>query len=350
MADVLTGPDSLRFYHSGASSDGGSQSDESLSLGNYRAGDEIQCYEDVTLAGGTEGTIDFIAGFNGEGTGNIKFEANDKVYWKGPNNGYGSAVTIAQSETKVVIDDSGSSYIRFTRTQAGNFSDRNEDITLTAKANNLIGIRDTTEDDCKIDHTIARCIVVKNVHASDDLDELEFSCENNGTYQISDAEQLPATGAGLIGTSGSFATWPASGWACVQHLDLAGPSLQIEIVYYFARTASELFVSSAGRGRFGTMPMSGSDDDNILNISGILLGMEAPSAQPDGYFTNISEYGEYTRPAGVDFPTITLGGFNLSVGTLSAGEIYALWILHDCVPGQSGLSKLFSKIICGFLL
>ena len=84
------------------------------------------------------------------------------------------------------------------------------------------------------------------------------------TTGLSNVAHLPSSGGGIIETSGSFASWPASGFCQIKY-DINHNPVR-EIVYYASRTNTRLFVSEEGRGLLGTYPQSGSEYDAIDSL------------------------------------------------------------------------------------
>jgi len=80
-----------------------------------------------------------------------------------------------------------------------------------------------------------------------------------GTTQDADVNVLPASGAGSIGTSGSFSDWAASGGAVVRKAN----GYVREIVTYAARTDSVLTIAAGGRSQLWTTAKAGEDSDIV---------------------------------------------------------------------------------------
>ena len=335
MPEVLTHADSLRFYLSGAESDGGVQADPDLSLGLYRSSSEVASL--VQAEALPEGTIDFVSGSNGIGTGNIEFINPSDVKWTAPGGVQGAAVTIADGETKLLEDTTVSKFTRFTRNQAGAFANNNEDVELTYPPNNGIATADLTGDQTKYDKEFLRSVIMRNVHAADDITSLKFWLDLVGTLTGNPTvSQLPATGPGEISRPvASFTDWPKSGWCLITFTGAAFDTR--EIVYYYARTDYTLYIGESGRGRMGTYPSAGVSTDGLFPIPGFQFAVEAPSAQSTGYFSSIISTGQTEIPAGLAWYNEFLVTGAISVPTLAAGEIYALWFKHDVVGGMSSL-------------
>ena len=62
------------------------------------------------------------------------------------------------------------------------------------------------------------------------------------------------------------------------------------------------------------------------------IGIEAPSAQPDGYIQTIVD--ESTPPAAISFSAPSSKGAGLDIGDLAAGYIYGIW-LKRIVPANT---------------
>ena len=136
-----------------------------------------------------------------------------------------------------------------------------------------------------------------------------------GTVQESDDTVLPATGAGTVVTSGSFADWDASGEFAVRRL---GSDRVIEVVTYSSRTADTLTVGSAGRAQWGTTASAGTLTDLVTPVaqvhslpSAVASTIMATVATPERplatqFLGSVAGYGRKVGPVSLDSPDATV--------------------------------------------
>jgi hypothetical protein len=193
--------------------------------------------------------------------------------------------------------------------------------------NNLFGFDDVSTAEALTGDTEYRCTYLKNVSAAN-VTNLKQWIGQIGTQQTSDGGQLGAAGAGSITTTGSFADWPASGFA---HIKTTAPATR-EIVYYSSRTNTVLTVPAAGRGLQGTSAAAGAADDTIYSVPNIALALDSAGVQAAG--TNVTPVAnENTAPSGVTWNTGIDGATGLNIGTLTPGQQVAIWQRRQIVGG-----------------
>jgi hypothetical protein len=325
MADEKTRADSVRKYLTGASSDGGAQADHDLSLGNFRSSTEVEMLASSIASPISNITVEYISGANGPGTGTLTASGVNDLKWTPPGGTIGDAVTIANGETKII--EAGNSeptkYVRVTRTTADDLTGT-ATITLTEKLNNVVGFDDVSSAEATAGDIEYRCLAIKN-ESSASVTNVKAHLDVLGTQRTTDSAQLPASGAGTITTTGSFADWPAVGFAQVK---TSGGS-EREVVYYSSRTATSLTVPAAGREMLGTTAAAGAADDTVDAIPGVSIGLDAPTSQTAGSFVDQTGAGEGAAPAGVSFSNPSVEGDALSIGTLLTGEIYGIWFRRE---------------------
>jgi hypothetical protein len=105
------------------------------------------------------------------------------------------------------------------------------------------------------------------------------------------------------------AGWPDSG--CFLNDDSS------EVLFYFSRSRYSFTVPAAGRAFLGTVAAAGTAGDAVKWRPAAQIGIEAPSAQPDGNFTLIAN--EEADPG-------CAWGDTGNIGALANGNIYGLWI------------------------
>ena len=117
MPNEKTNADALRLYLTGALTAGAEQPYHSLSLGGQRSSTEIGLGHDlVNPIFGL--VVDFVSYENGIGSGALAAISSSELAWTPPGGTQGSAVTIANGETKVIEGATASQYIRVSRTSA----------------------------------------------------------------------------------------------------------------------------------------------------------------------------------------------------------------------------------------
>lgn len=343
MPDEFTQNDSLRFYHTGAASDGAAQDDPDASLGLYRAGDEVEFLAVSVTNPFSNVTIDHVDGANSAGTGSISAESVDSLAWTPPDGTKGAPVAIANGETKILQGGGGelNKSVRVTRTDANNLSGT-ATLTLTEIFNSVFGGANLDEDQAAAGLDRGRCFAVKNGSANE-VKNVKFWAKQIGTAQVSDSDQLGASGAGTLETSGSFADWDDTGYCYIYESD--GTTLR-EVVYYESRTDTVLTVPAAGREALLTSASAGASDDIIKCGPGLLIGKEAPSAQPDGYYED--ETGDETGvpSAVVSWEVGVNEADGIDIGDLDAGEQYGVrfrWIYPAGVLSDSNVQTPFNS-------
>ena len=229
MAEQYDSADAMGLFLTGATSDGGTQTDPDLSFGNYRSSsreEQIGFFISNSIAGII---IERAGGANGTGAGCLEAINGNSLRWTAPYDIPGAAVAIANNETKML--QSGGDSARFI------IVSRNTTASLVGSAiinlmpvfNNAVGSSNVPSGEAL---TKLRCLAMKNVNAADGITNLKVWLGTLGTQQVSDVSQLGASGAGIIETSGSFADWPGTGFCRITE---TGGSLR-EIVYYSSRT------------------------------------------------------------------------------------------------------------------
>jgi hypothetical protein len=344
MPDEKTRADALRCFLTGASTHEGTQTDPDLSLGLHQSSTEMQSYDWDVTSPISNIDIEFISGANSTGAGTLTATGSDTVKWTPPGGTQGDDVTIANGETKI-CEGGGSGeeneYIRITRTSAAALSGT-ATVTISDKLNNTIGFDDVTSAERSAGDDEYRCYCVENMSAAD-VTVLKVKLATLGTQVTSDAGQLPASGAGTIQTTGSFADWPDEGYAAIY----TSVPAERELIYYSSRTATVLTVPAAGRGLLGSSAAAGAASDTVDAIPGIGIALDAPTSQPSGSFEDETGTGEDTSP-GFSFTSPIFDADALSIGTLSTNEIYGIWIHREIPAGAVAKTNVMNDIIRTF--
>ena len=341
MGDVYTGADSIRLYLTGAASDGAAQADPNLSLGKYRSS-SLATTLGVAVAGGPANiTVDYVSGACGEGDHSISSETTGSLAFTPAGGSKGTAVTIANGETKVLVAGGSepAKYCVVTRTSATNLSGT-ATVTTAYQFNNVVGFDNVSTAEQAAGDSEYRCLAAKNVSAAT-TNGLLIWLSTLGTPRTVNATGYAASGAVTVTiTSGDVDDWPESG--AVLNSDTG------EVLYYSSRSSSALTVPAGGRDIWTDVAggAAGSSGDALVPIPMIRLGAEAPASQPDGAFTDKTSAGEGSAPAGVTFvhPIASDDADVVDIGSLSAGNIYGLWIERIVIAGAAATASATNSI------
>ena len=136
-----------------------------------------------------------------------------------------------------------------------------------------------------------------------------------GTASIAtDTTQLPASGAGTIETTGSFADWDADGFA--ERTDVYGN--RQEFIYYASRTATVLTVASGGRAQWGSTASAGAATDTVSPVVAI------DSENTTAYTATADAVGPL-RPRGTPF----FGKTDADRMVVPTGPSAVKWWVHE---------------------
>jgi len=339
MPSEKTRADSIRFYNTGATADGNAQTDPNASFGNFRSGTEMQPLTVSVTNPISNVTVDFVAGKSGAGVGTMNAPTSDTLTYSAPGGTTGSSVTILSGETKILEDGTDNTkFVRVTRTSATALAGT-ATLTLSINQSNSAGFDTVSSTERIAGDVNYRMVGIKN-ETTGNVNNINIQSRSLGTQQLSDVSWLAATGAGTIGTSGSFADWPDRGFCFVERT--AGDTATAELVYYSSRTTTVLTVPSYGRdvgNGIDSIPTSGTagaSGDKLFSVPGILLQKDAPATQNTGAFANPAN--EATKPSVIDGSFYVYPGSvaanKLSIGTLAAGQIYAVCLARAVPAGQ----------------
>lgn len=338
MGDVKTRADSVHAFLSGAASDGGVQADPNAALGNFRSSTRVDPAGFLIQSPGIlpELQVLRVAGESSEGTGSIVRSADDLLTYQAPGDTIGVAQKVLNGETKVLESGTVSRYVEVTRNGTLPFIG-----TLPVKVvellNGVIGFDDVFDAERAAGDDEYRALFLKNVSGSD-IENLSIYLLELAASQTTDAAQLPAGGAGTIGTVGTFDGWLNQGYSQVR--DLTG-ALR-EIVYYSTRSSTVLTVPAAGRGLLGTVAGAGVVTDTAHSAPGLRLGIEQPSAQPAGFIQTIAS--EDTAPAAIAFSAPITDASGISGGELDAGDILGVWMHRQAIAGMIASGRQLASL------
>ncbi len=323
MSEQDTRSASLKPFLTGATSDGGAQTDPDASLGNFRSSTRADSMG-IKPAGGPNGLrVDFASRLNGPGAGALSAVRDDEVAWTPPGGTQGPSVVILNGETKI-LEGGGSGgedqYLEVTRDSVDPLVST-ATVTLTEIVNNLFGMTNIPDAEASAGVDKYRAIMLK-VPGGFPAELIKYFVKTlpNTTQQVTDTTQLPAAGAGTITTTGSFADRQATGY---EHIKDSGGTTR-EIVYYDSSTDTALSVPASGRGLLGTTAAAGAATDTVDAVPGIRLAKEVPSSQPSGFIQTIAN--ENTAPTAVTFKNGTTPATGVDVGTLDSPQQIGLWI------------------------
>jgi len=318
MPPEKTRGDSLREYLTGASSDGGVQTDPDASFGNYRSSTEAVSMA-IVIADAIPGiTVDYASGGNELGAGTLDAADAGTLRWKCYGGDYGPYVPITNGETKIVeTDGSPGAFLRVTRTSADPLSGT-ATITLTKSINNVFAFDDVESAEAVAGDIEYRATIVKNENTHNVADFKRWIGEL-ATSQVSDDGQLGASGAGTIVTTGTFVDWPDQGFCHIKN----GAATR-EIVYYSERTLTTLTVPATGRELLGTTAGAGSATDTIHCVPGIAIAIDTDGVTSGGAAIQ-TIVNESTAPTSVSWNTGITEATGLSIGDVDAAEAVGIW-------------------------
>lgn len=324
MASEHTHSDALRWYLTGAASDGGAQADPDAALGNYRSSTRYGSMGFRAKGGTTNVTIEFVAGANGLGTGRIRAASTSTLAWTPPGGTEGTAVTIANGQTRVLEGDGDNdAFVVVTRDTTADLLGTTN-VTCTDVFN---GLWDNISSAERVaGETEYRCLCLKN-GGSYEADATRLWLGLLGTAADVNAAGYAAAGAVTItaGESGGYADWPEQGVVHNARTD--------EVLYYHSRTDDALTVEAAGRDFWGDGAAAGLEDDVLRPIPPWRLALEAPAAQPAGYAQTIANEG--TAPTSVSWHHSPHASDPTTVPGLQAGYCYFLWIARKVLAGST---------------
>jgi len=324
MATAYTRADGVQLYHTGVL---GASTAGSVAgcLGGARMPQEVTQLDALISGFMPTVVVEQIAGYGGEGDGQIRAASTTTLAYTAPGQSEGTAVTVADGGSYLLEAATGNRYVRV---RIDGDDDLTESLTLDQRKTygNLIGMGDvsTTDSAAGVNEYLAGMFYVPG-------DEITSFTVYVGLLQsasvTSNSTQLGASGSGTITTTtpNAFSNWAASGWA---RIVTSGGTLR-EIVYYTSRTSTALTVPSAGRSRLGTSAAAGASTDVVYSVPGIRIAVEAPDT--DGMIQAIANRN--TAPSGVSWSTAITSGAGLSVSNIDPLGNYGLWIHREIPAG-----------------
>lgn len=343
MADLKTRGDSLYEYLTGAGSDGGTQLSPSLSFGNFRSATEAIHYGIFLTNAIRNAKPVFASGLNPSGAGQLTaFNTTDLAWTPNGASGYGPRVTFTGTETKMLeaINAPGQ-YLRVAGTVP--FAPGVAIVSLVRKVNSVFASDDVSIAESAAGVNKYRGTIVRN-ESSNAVNTIQRYVATYGTQQVSNSAQLGGSGSGTIATSGSFASWPTTGWCQVRS---SGNTLK-EVVYYSARTATVLTVPTAGRALLGTSATAGANTDKVYAVPGIAIALEPGGTQAFGNAIQIIVNGN-TAPSGVTWNKEITAATGLQLATLAPNFQIGFWIWKHVPAGIKATPLQANDIYTNFL-
>lgn len=314
--------DTLWEYLTGASSDGGVQADPDASLGNYRSSSEAMSMSIIITSPIANITIDYASGGNEVGAGSLYAVDADNLQWKCYGEDYGSGVSIADGETKIIETlDLPGAYLRVSRTSAAALTGT-ATIALSETLNNVFALDDASSAEALAGDIEYRGTMVVN-ESTATVGLFKRWIGTYGTARVSTNAQLPASGAGTIETNTSFADWPEQGFCHIKN----GAATR-EIVYYSERTNTILTVPATGREMLGTTAGAGAPTDDVHAVPGIAIAKDTDGVTSGGAAIQTIA-NESTEPTSVAWNTGITAATGLDIGEMTTGEQIGIWIKRE---------------------
>lgn len=320
MASAYRQADGLGLYLTGAASDGAAQTSPDAALGGFRSATEVRALGGLVTAAIPPLSLQLATGANGEGTGTITADAAGDLTYTPPGGAAGSAVAIANGETKLIVGNDIDKAVRVTRntsdTPSGSMT-----IDYKKSYNDALGLANVANAERSAGGDRYRAIMLR-AHGAFGVLNTRVWVGTLGTQATTDTGQLSGAGTGVIKTAGSFADWPKVGFARIQ---TSGGALR-EIVYYSARTHNSLTIGNAShRGLLGSSAGAGAATDTVDAVPGIRIALETPAA--DQSIQTIAN--ESTAPGGVSWSTGITAATGLSIGIIDVSKNHGLWIHRE---------------------
>lgn len=337
--------DSLRYWLTGAASDGSAQTDPHASLGNYRSGTIAErtsivhnslirslVVESASRVNGPSGSIGSIA-LTSSGIASYTADGSATP---------GPATEVPLGTSVLLVDgEDDSKFVRVRRIidtpMSGLGSVEFHDIL-----NNVFGMADADNTESGSGGSRYRAVMVKN-ESSDLVSGISFFVRPLGNSATTSVGQLGASGAGTItGATDAFCGWPFSGWVRIED---SGGTLR-ENAYYTSRTDTALTVPAAGRGVLGTSADAGAALDVAYPVPGIRIDWEDASPLDSGNVQTIAN--ESTEPSGRSWSTEITALTGVSASDLDNNQQGAIWIHRELPAGSAASPEMDNEIGVAF--
>ena len=346
MAETNTHVDSLRWFLTGAASDGGAQTDPDACVGNYRSSTRVGSLGfRVGLPAPRNVRIDYIEGASGEGSATVRATATGSLAFTPPGGTEGAAVAIANGEMKLLEagDAEPSKAATVTRMSA---DDLVEALSLRVVDNfNLLwdNVAPAEQVAGDVEH---RCVCLKNGN-NVAVSRVRLFLGLDGTAAAVDAGGYAAAGAVTVTAkvAGGFADWPAA-YGCFN-------KTTGEVLYYTSRTDDALTVLASGRDVWTDVAggAAGTLDDVLQPVPLVAIGAVAPASQPAGSMATLADEADSTNQlAGVTFyhPTAVDDADVVEIGKLEAGYIYFVVLKRAVIAEATPTAETLVTIVLNF--
>lgn len=341
MPAEKTRADALREFLSGASMDGGGQTDPQASFGNFRSSTEAISLG-ITIANAiSNATILYAGGSNSPGVGTLTALDSQTLTWKPFGSSSPGDPSVIPSGSTGIVEASGSpgAYLRIS--SSGSFSVTSSQITLAILDGNQFSMEEVSDANASSGIVEYRASIVKNVSS---FSVLNFNrwIATLGSSNSSDQAVLGASGSGTIATTGTFSDWPTSGWCQIRNIS----NTIREVVYYSSRSDTVLTVPNSGRALLGTSSSAGSTNDTIYPVPGVAIGVDPTGVQIMGSSIQTIASGT-TAPTSVSWNLGIIEADGLQIGTIQPGEQVGIWVKrhipNSCKSTPQALVKFFNN-------
>lgn len=204
MADEHTKADAIRFYLSGADSDGATQREPADSLGGFRSSRRLDILAIRRINALTTLEVQYASGANGVGNGVLAAASATQLKYTPPGGLPGVLTTIADGEIKIIEGNDPDKFVQVRRISADDMRG-SETLELKDLFENLIGFDDLTDAEQTTGITDYRSFFIKNDSAVDADNVFVWLGTNSHAIRI--ALETPA-GDGSIQTIADEHTQP----------------------------------------------------------------------------------------------------------------------------------------------
>jgi hypothetical protein len=274
-------------------------------------------------------SVTYASGGNGDGTGVLTATSTTTLAYTAPGGTQGPAVTIASGNSYLLYDAANpAAYVIVSVTTNSLSNGASSTVVLTTAQDNGISGLDVTSAQTTAGAVLYWGLGLINASSVQASSVICYLGELSAS-QPTDGGQLPASGAGTLVTSGgTFSAAPQSGMAQIY---TSGGTLR-EVILYYDRNNTTLYVAAGGRGVQGTTAAAGAAGDTVHFVPPIRLGLEVPTFNSGQGVQTIAN--QTVAPTGVTFNRGITSAAGLSIGNLSAAGWAGVW-LEETIPAGS---------------
>lgn len=202
MAEEHAGVDSVRPYLTGATYTGEWRASHSGSLGAYRSGVKAKSMFLHRFDALRGIVIEYVSALNGIGVGSLVADSTSSLRWTPPSGTQGTAVTIANGETKVLYggDTDADKYIIVRRTSATGLSG-SEIVQTLDGINNVLGGTNFTGDEAAAGEEKYRALMFLN-GGDTQVTDLKVWVDGNYDVNVRIAKEDPDGNGALTDKTG----------------------------------------------------------------------------------------------------------------------------------------------------